>query len=361
MGAQFLVRKDRLHEARVRDAVDPALVSGQVRVRVAPFALTSNNITYAAFGDAMHYWDFFPSGEDGWGIIPVWGFGTVAQSEHADVAVGERLYGYFPMADSATLMPGRVSSTGFVDSTPHRVQLPRVYNHYVRCSSDPFYRSGTEPVQALLRPLFTTAWLIDDFLADNDFFGARTLVLSSASSKTASATAFALARRGGIEILGLTSAANLDYCSSLGCYARVLPYEALEQIGAPDLACVYVDFAGNAELRRALHARYTGLRYSCAIGGTHVTALGTARDLPGPKPVLFFAPSQVAKRHAEWGGAVLEQRMVNAWRAFATLVGDPQQPWLRVQLHTGAEAALSAYRQVLAGQGDPQTGHVLTL
>lgn len=361
MSAQFLVRKDRLQDTRIRETPDSVLESGQVRVRVAPFALTANNITYAAFGDAMHYWDFFPSGEDGWGIIPVWGFGSVVQSEHADVALGERLYGYFPMADHASLTPSRVTATGFVDGSPHRAQLPRVYNHYLRCSSDPFYRAGTEPVQALLRPLFTTAWLIDDFLADNDFFGARTLVLSSASSKTASATAFALAQRGGLEIIGLTSAANQDYCNSLGCYARVLPYEALEQVGASDLACVYVDFAGNAALRCALHTRFSGLRYSCAIGGTHVTALGTARDLPGPKPVLFFAPSQIAKRHAEWGGSVLEQRMVDAWHAFAALVGDAQQPWLRVQLHTGAQGVQSAYQQVLAGRGDPRTGRVLTL
>lgn len=361
MAADFLVRRARLADVWIRETPDAVLASGQVRLRVAPFALTANNITYAAFGDAMHYWDFFPCAEEGWGIIPVWGFGNVVQSAHADVAVGERFYGYFPMADSALLTPARVTATGFLDASPHRAPLPRVYHQYLRCSSDPFYQAATEPVQALLRPLFTTAWLIDDFLADNDFFGARTLVLSSASSKTAAATAFALAQRGGLEIIGLTSVANQAYCSSLGCYDRVLPYEALEQVGATDTPCVYVDFAGNAELRRALHGRFAGLRYSCAIGGTHVTALGTARDLPGPKPVLFFAPSQLAKRHAEWGGPVLEQRMVDAWRAFAALVGDAQQPWLRVQFHMGADAVLAAYRTVLAGRGDPRSGHVLTL
>jgi hypothetical protein len=41
-----------------------------------------------------------------------------------------------------------------------------------RCSRDPFYTADSESVQALLRPLFITSWLIDDFLADNDFFGA---------------------------------------------------------------------------------------------------------------------------------------------------------------------------------------------
>ena len=288
MTTQLWVRKGHLHDTSLRQLPDGTLAQGQVRLRIERFALTSNNITYGAFGDAMHYWDFYPTGEDGWGIIPVWGFGTVVQSEHDGLAVGERIYGYFPMADTVVLSPGRLSETAFTDSSPHRTTLPRVYNQYLRCTSDPFYSPDTEAVQALLRPLFTTSWLIDDFLADNDFFGARVVVLSSASSKTAYGTAFALARRGGIEVVGLTSAANRSFCESLGCYARVLTYAQLAQIGPADLPCVYVDFAGNAELRRSLHSRLSGLRYSCSIGGTHVDQLGSAKDLPGPKPVLSF-------------------------------------------------------------------------
>ena len=359
MPTQLLVRKGHLNETRIRTEPDTALAAGQVRVRIAPFALTSNNITYAAFGDAMHYWDFYPSGEDGWGVVPVWGFGSVVQSEHPGVAVGERVYGYFPMADSVVCTPTRLSVTGFTEGSAHRSALPRVYNQVLRCSADAFYQADTEALQALLRPLFTTSWLIDDFLADNDFFGARVLVLSSASSKTAYGTAFALAQRAGIEVVGLSSASNLAFCRSLGCYARVLAYEELDAIGAPDLPCVYVDFAGNAELRRALHTRQTGLRYSCSIGGTHVAQLGTARDLPGPKPVLFFAPSQIAKRHAEWGAAGLEQRLVAGWQAFIRTVTEPSRPWLAVQEHRGADAVQAAYQVVLAGRGDPRQGHVL--
>lgn len=361
MHTHLLVRKDKLQETSIRQQADVPLAPGQVRVRIDLFALTSNNITYAAFGEAMRYWDFYPSGALGWGVIPVWGFGSVVQSDHPGVAVGERLYGYFPMADSVLLAPGRLSVAGFTDTSAHREPLARLYNHYVRCSSDPFYSADTEPVQALLRPLFTTAWLIDDFLAESDFFGARVLLLSSASSKTAYATAFALAQRVGIEVAGLTSAANRVFCEGLGCYTRVLTYEQLNQIGAPDLPCVFVDFAGNAELRRAVHTRQTGLRYSASIGGTHITHLGGARDLPGPKPVLFFAPAQAARRHAQWGGPGLEQRLLGGWRAFLSAATDRQRPWLVVQRHIGAPAVSAAYQAVLAGQGDPRVGHVLAL
>lgn len=360
MSIHFLVRKGHLQETRLQDLPDPPLAPGQVRVAIDRFALTSNNITYGAFGDAMHYWDFYPTQQEGWGAIPVWGFGTVVQSDHPGVAVGERLYGYFPMASSVVLSPGRLVVTGFTDATPHRAALPRVYNQYLRCNSDPFYAPHTQDVQALLRPLFVTSWLIDDFLADNDFFGARALVLSSASSKTAYGTAFMLAQRAGIEVVGLTSPANLAFCEGLGCYSRVVAYDQLDQIDA-DLACVYVDFAGNASLRTAVHARFAGLCYSCSIGGTHVAELGSARDLAGPKPVLFFAPSQIAKRHKEWGAADLEQRLVRSWSAFVDKVTNPAQPWLVVERHIGAVAVQAAYLRVLAGQGDPRQGHVLAL
>ncbi|HZF83732.1 MAG TPA: DUF2855 family protein, partial [Burkholderiaceae bacterium] len=95
---EFIVRKASLPEARLHTREDTPLATGQVRVGIDTFALTSNNITYAAFGDAMSYWQFFPTAEEGWGQVPVWGFGRVVQSLHPGVAVGERLYGYFPMA-----------------------------------------------------------------------------------------------------------------------------------------------------------------------------------------------------------------------------------------------------------------------
>ena len=50
---QFQVRKDQLATTRLQQAPDLPLAGGQVRVAIDHFALTSNNITYAAFGDAM--------------------------------------------------------------------------------------------------------------------------------------------------------------------------------------------------------------------------------------------------------------------------------------------------------------------
>ena len=356
----LLVRQDQLPTTRIAVSDDARLADGEIRVRIDSFALTSNNITYAAFGDAMNYWQFFPTAEAGWGIVPVWGFATVMQSEHSGVAVGEQLYGYWPMADQAVLRPGRLTASGFSDAAPHRATLHAVYNQYLRCNTDPFHAAGSEDVQALLRPLFITSWLIDDFLADNDFFGAQTVLLSSASSKTAYGTAFMLSQRPGIEVIGLTSAGNRAFCEGLGCYSRVLTYDELDQIPA-DTDCVYTDFAGNADLRMQIHTRFSNLKYSCSIGGTHVEQLGGAKNLPGPRASLFFAPAQVKKRQSDWGPGELGKRLLQAWQAFSGKVSNPAAPWLRVEHHRGPQAVQAAYAQVLAGRGDPRLGHMLSL
>lgn len=363
---EFLVRKDKLTQTEVRDVPQAPLADGQVRVAIDHFALTSNNITYAAFGDTMNYWGFFPA-DDGWGKIPVWGFGSVSESRHPDVPVGERLYGYFPMASQVVLQPGRVLPGLLTDGAAHRAGLHPVYNQYARCAVDPFYTADTEAIQALLRPLFITSWLIDDFLADNQFFGATAtpgvpavMLLSSASSKTAYGNAFQLFQRSGIEVVGLTSAANMAFCESLGCYHRVLSYEQLDQVAA-DAPAIYIDFAGNAALRRAIHTRFTALHYSCSIGGTHVDQLGGAKDLPGPRATLFFAPAQIKKRSTEWGPDGLNQRLLQAWQGFLSRVTDPASPWLVVEQHLGPAAVSAAYAQILGGRSNPRLGHMLSL
>ncbi|HYF16701.1 MAG TPA: DUF2855 family protein [Ramlibacter sp.] len=360
MATTLLVRKDDLSQARLLTREAAPLSMGQVRVALGPLALTANNITYAAFGDSMDYWRFFPAGEDGWGVIPTWGFGTVVQSLHPGMAVGERLYGYWPIATEALVQPERLTSTGFHEGSAHRQPLHAVYNRYLRANADAMGEGVDEAVQALLRPLFATSWLIDDFLADNAGFGARRLLLSSASSKTAYGTAYLLAQRGGFEVVGLTSGRNRAFCEGLGCYSRVVPYEEVRQLPAGE-PCVYVDFAGDADLRRGVHEHFADLRYSCAVGGTHVERLGGATGLPGPRPTLFFAPEQAKKRQREWGGELLQERMLAGWRAFLARVTHAQSLWLQVQRHAGAPAALQAYGQVLAGQADPRTGYVLDL
>jgi hypothetical protein len=368
----FQVRKDALSQTRWQTGAPAPLAPGQVRLGIESFALTANNITYAAFGDAMNYWQFFPTGDDAWGCIPVWGFATVTQSQCEGVAVGEKFYGYYPMGNQVVLQPARVTPAGFLDSAAHRRELHPAYNQYLRCSADPLYGTTPEDIQSLLRPLFMLSFLVDDFMADNDFFGAvdtaapeqapkALMLLSSASSKTASSTAFQLAQRAGVEVVGLTSPGNVAFCEGLGCYSRVLAYEQLGTL-APDTPCIYLDYAGNAALRERIHQHFLNLQYSCSIGGTHVGQLagkGSAKSLAGPRATLFFAPAQLKKRLSDWGPGEFGERLAGAWVAFTRRATRSDSPWLTVARHQGPQAMAAVYAQVLAGQGDPRTGHIL--
>ncbi|MHA5659511.1 DUF2855 family protein, partial [Pseudomonas aeruginosa] len=73
---EVVVERRQLATAALRTRNLPApeaLAEGQALLAVDEFALTANNVTYAALGDALRYWEFFPAGE-GLGIVPVWGF-----------------------------------------------------------------------------------------------------------------------------------------------------------------------------------------------------------------------------------------------------------------------------------------------
>jgi hypothetical protein len=374
----LLVQQDRLATTRLQTHDDPTLAPGQVRVRVDRFALTANNITYAAMGEMLNYWKFFPSGAAGWGIVPVWGFASVVESTHGDLPVGERLYGYWPMASHAVLTPSRVSTTGFADGAPHRAELHPIYNQYLRSAADAFYSADTEDLQALLRPLFITSWLIDDFLADQSFFGARRLLLSSASSKTAYGTAFQLAQRDGLEVVGLTSPGNVAFCESLGCYRSVLTYGDIEAKLDGAGPSVYIDFAGSVSLRQRIHAHASELTYSCSVGASHVQDLGGVGALPGPRPVMFFAPAQAKKRATEWGGQEFNNRLVAAWERLTAQVQSGQsgapddsshasdgavgnKPWIEVHQHEGPAATQALFERLLGGTGDPRAGHIASM
>ncbi len=329
---------------------------GEALLSVERFGLTSNNITYAAFGEAMSYWNFFP-GPEGWGRMPVWGFATVAESRVEGLQEGARIYGYLPPSSELLVRPERVGAQGFLDAAPHRAELPAAYNSYQRTEADPSYEADREDQQMLLRPLFFTSWLIDDFLRENDLFGASTVVLSSASSKTASGLAFLLSREGGPEVLGLTSARGVAYASSIGVYDAVISYEELDLL--PTGRAVYVDMAGDAAVRAAVHGHFAGeLAHSAVVGATHHDRMGgVPDDLPGPRPTFFFAPERVVKRTADWGREGLETRLAASWSPYVEWTDG----WLKVVQAEGPDALRAAYLDLLEGRIDPACAHVLAL
>ena len=339
-----------------------ALPENAVRLRIDAFALTSNNITYAVFGDAMQYWNFFPASEAepesrSWGRVPVWGFADVVESRVAQIEPGRRVYGYWPMSTELVVEPGRFDEGGFHDLAEHRRPMAGAYNRYSFTDTDPIYRLDREAHQTVLWPLFFTSFLLDDFLADNDSFGASTVVVSSASSKTAIGAAFLLAARAGLRVVGLTSEGNADFVRSLGCYHDTVIYGETEAL--PEGDAVYVDIAGNLDVRTAVHARYGDrLRYSMIVGDTHWDHEAEVHEpVVGPQPVFFFAPAQIAKRTKEWGKSTLDDRVGATWGRYSSWVDG----WITFEPCVGPEQVEAAYRALLDARVAPRTGYVCSM
>ena len=353
---QLLVNRNDLNDIRWSEtSIDESdLGEDQVLLAVDEFALTANNITYAVAGDRMGYWQFFPT-DEGWGRVPVWGYATVVASRHADVAVGERVYGYLPMGSHLVITAGRVTDGQLTDVAAHRSELPPVYNQLQRVTAT--RDVDAEARQMLYRPLFMTSFVLDDFLAHNEFFGATDVILTSASSKTSLGLACLLAARDSVAVIGLTSPTNADFVRAAGCYSQVVTYDDIAQLDATRTA-VSVDMAGNGQALADIHNHYRDhLAYSCLVGATHWTARAGARDMAGPAPELFFAPNHIRDRSREWGPGGLEQRFDAAW---GTLM-DAAAGWIRVEHRSGRDAVAATYRDMLAGAAEPSVGFVLSV
>jgi hypothetical protein len=360
MSWDLLVSRADLTETALREAEPPALAEGKALLRVDRVGVTANNVTYALFGDAMHYWDFFPASPEhgaGWGRVPLWGFADVEQSTVESVPVGTRVFGYLPTSSHLVVEPGKVDAHSVRDTLAHRAQLPSPYNRYTTVSGDASYDPAHEDLQILFRPLFMTSFMLADFLTDNDLFGATNVVLSSASSKTSYGTAHLL--DGKAQRIGLTSAGNRAFTESLGCYEQVLTYD--EVSGLPAAASVYVDVAGDPQLRQSVHeALGEHLQHSAVVGAAHAAARPTLEGgsaLPGPRPAFFFAPDQMRKRNADWGPSGVEEGHAAAWASFRPVVQD----WVDVVVGAGAEGLQRVWLEVLAGRTPPREGHVIQL
>lgn len=351
-GWQLLVSRSDMSTTRLVDVDVPTAGPGEAVLRVDRVGLTANNVTYAVLGDSMRYWQFFPA-EDGWGHVPLWGFADVVESRAAGVEVGSRYFGYYPTASHLVVQP-QPNDMGFRDIAEHRAALPSPYNGYQLVDTDPAYAKEHEDLQALYRPLFFTSFLLADFLSDSGLFGARTAVLSSASSKTAYGTAFLL---DGVQRVGLTSPGNVAFTESLGCYDEVLTYDDVAALPA-DEPTLYVDLAGSRAVRVAVHDHFgDALVHDAVVGITHVSDLDGGGALTGPKPAFFFAPDQMVKRRTDWGAGGIEERYGEAWRRFVPAV----EQWVDVVEGHGPQALNDTWLEVLGNKTAPRVGNVLVL
>ena len=345
-------RKDFKDTTIVTTELGP-LVDGDIRVRIDKFGLTANNVGYALSGDMIGYWRYFPA--DGRrGKVPAWGIAEVIESKNTEIEPGERLYGFFPMASHLDLTPGNIKAGTFDDVAVHRQPLPELYNEYHRARAEPEYLKALEDERCLLFPLFMTAFVLGDYLDDNNFFGAEQIVIGSVSSKTGLGLAAVLKEVVGYSgnVIGLTSPANAEFVEGLGDCDEIICYGNENEI-YNDRKSVLVDMSGSGEMVRSVHHRLNdNIVQSIGVGATHWDEDRSQTSLPGSKPEFFFAPGHIAKRNQDWGhGVIFEKANASSARIASKIKGQ-----IKIKYFNGAANVGEIWKDMLENKVPGSTG-----
>ncbi|NNC38806.1 MAG: DUF2855 family protein [Hyphomonadaceae bacterium] len=362
MNATLIVNKTDFRDTTLKDAPIGDLADGNIRVDIGPFALTANNITYMVTGDMIGYWKFFDPAAYGIesenaGRMPVWGYGKVVESKCESVPVGSKIYGFFPIANQIDMKPVKFTPVGFQDGADHRVDLHSIYNSYTMVDKDPSFNAAFEELQPILRPLFTTSFLIDDMFADADFYGAEQIVILSASSKTALGTAYCLNERDGPTVVGLTSKGNIDFVEKTGFYNQVVSYDDITSLDTSKKTAL-IDMAGNGDIMGKVYDHIgNNIVYNCMVGKSHWQGGTPPKITAGAPPTMFFAPDRAKQRFADWGPEGFAKNLGARWVPFCVSA----KSWMRVESHTGEAALMRTYKELLDGKADPSLGQLFTL
>jgi len=357
---RLLSKKNNLEDMIIDQSPSRDLLEGEVRLKLDQFALTTNNISYAAFGDSIGYWKVFPVGVDGYGHMPVWGYADIIETTLDRVPATGRVWGFFPMANELIVRPGAITKYSFVDMFEHRNAVPAVYNRYTFCHTNPYYRSELESFESLFRPLFITSYTTAEFLRDKAFFSAKCLLVSSASSKTAYGIAWCL-RAQGLPVIGLTSTRNLDFVRGLGVYDRVFSYSEIQALD-PKLPTLYIDLANDDGLRSQIYEHFKGaFVYHCLVGSTQADSFSVDQALRGPPPIFFFAAEYLDLQRKNGTIRNFYSRFEEDQLAFFKHTSNQKNPWIKITKSEGLNAAIGVAQDLINGQSDPSRGHTIRL
>ncbi|GMH64864.1 hypothetical protein TrST_g1243 [Triparma strigata] len=305
----FAVTKGHLSKYRLlANELTPAasLEANEIILNIDRFAFTANNMTYAhAGGPPLNYWHFYDklANDKTLGIIPVWGFATVALSRNSNIAEGSRHYGFYPMASSVKFNPSKADVPSFT-VTRDDPELAAMYNTYLNTASDPFYTtSSCENNMMIFRPLFLTSFFLNDYCWNQFRSSVDQIILTSASSKTAFALAFQLKQRG-VKVIGLTSQRNVAFCETLSLYDSLYSYDQISEIPSNTTKTVVVDMARSHDVNLAIDKHFAKhIVQNVGVGMTHNTVLSGDKTALSEHAQItrtfFFAPAWIKRRIAE--------------------------------------------------------------
>lgn len=356
---QFEVDKKNFLQGKIISTADKrkTLKHGEILVKIDVFAYSANNITYAATGDIIRYWAFFPASEKSKGLIPVWGFANVIASNHPEIPVGDRIYGYFPPATQWVIKPKKVQKERFFEGAAHRADLPMGYNLYRRVNHEPHYSSNLDRERALLYPLFLTSFCLWDFLKENQWFETKQIITLSASSKTSMGLGYAL--KDDVEApatVGITSTRHKTDVKNKALWKEVFTYDEIDQIDLT-LPTVIVDMSGNTSVLAQLHQLLgDNMKFTVKVGLTHWDSNLDQESIIKERTKFFFAPSHIEKRYNDWGANTFEKRSSDfIYRALQS------NRWIKFNVLKSLEQLMEIHPQVGRGNRPSDEGIIVQL
>ena len=93
------------------------------------FAVTANNVSYCLGGEGL-YWSFYPADEQ-WGVVPVWGVGTVVESNNVGRARGNPFARFLPHGGRDRVASAEEKTTSSLSRLQSIVKhCPGLYSEY---------------------------------------------------------------------------------------------------------------------------------------------------------------------------------------------------------------------------------------
>ena len=340
-----LTNKTTVDQIKLLEYPSRKLDKAEIRLKIEHFGFTSNNITYAVIGDRFGYWNFFPAPKDAdkFGIIPVWGYGKVIESDHTAINLGQKYFGYFPLATELIVKPGQITDRSFIDESPHRSMLPTPYNTY-HSASDSIH-VHREYDRMTLSPLYLTSFIIWHAVKKSDWYGAEQILLLSASSKTSIGTAYAFRMDESAPlVVGMTSSTNIGQLKELDIYNQLVTYQDWTGIDLKKKTLV-IDMSGNLQIRsRLFNELGVNFQYCLKVGLSHWDATA-GDDIPKEKGTVFFAPSFIGEWIEQKGMADFYSKS----NAFFKGCSQFTSSWFEYKLINGLDELVTLFPLLIKG------------
>lgn len=269
---QILEKSDHRKQHLVKlsnDLPSQPLGKSQVRIRCMTISLTVNNFTYARLGDALGWWDVWPSppslpepytNTSKYGRVSAWGYSAVIDSSIPSLPVGAKLFGYLPIAtlpevlnlDESADVPGH-----YIETSSHRQHVFAIYNRYFKLTTAGLTSDNDHAmaVDSLMLGLFESAFNLNRhclswdpahppiepgpgipsnpaWTAQNANLKETIVIILAASGKTALSFAYSLkhnrpAPHKPSQIIAISSKSSLEFLKSTNLHDNTVLYSSI--------------------------------------------------------------------------------------------------------------------------------------